>query len=236
MESSYDDKDLIDKQVRERHHREVVGGMWGEIGALQVNFLISEGLTRDHKLLDIGCGCLRGGVHLVDYLEAGNYFGVDINQSLLDAGYHVELAGAGLTTKLPFSNLRRIDRFDFSELDASFDVAIAFSVFTHVSFNAVRICLERLAPKIRAGGRLYATIFERPHDRPSHLPITHPPAGVVTHGDRDPYHYSLADMRHVAADLSWTIHPVGEFGHPRGQRMVMFRKIEDNAPGRFTRA
>ena len=224
MDSNYDDKELIDKQVREGQHRAVIGGMWDEIGPLQLSFLVSQGLARSDKVLDIGCGCLRGGVHIVGYLDPGNYFGVDINESLLQAGYHVELARAGLTGKLPFDHLRRIEGFDFSQLGASFDVAIAFSVFTHISLNAARVCLERLAPKMNAGGRFYATIFERPQEQPSHLPITHPPAGIVTHGDRDPYHYSLADMRHIAAGLPWTLHPVGEFGHPRGQRMVMFSK------------
>lgn len=224
MGAYYDEGKLIDEQVRAGYHREVVGGMWRGIGTLQFNFLVAEGLARDHKLLDIGCGCLRGGVHLVDYLDSGHYFGVDINQSLLDAGYHVELAQAGLQRKLPANHLRCIDGFDFAELDANFDIAIAFSVFTHVSLNAARVCLERLAPKMKSGGRFYATIFERPQDRPSHLPITHPPANMVTNGDKDPYHYSLADMRHIAAGLPWALHPIGEFDHPRGQRMVMFAK------------
>ena len=227
----YDDKEFVDKQVREGHHRAIVGGMWDEIGALQLSFLRAEGLTRDQKLLDIGCGCLRGGVHFVDYLEAGKYFGVDINESLLETGYRVELANSNLTEKLPRDHLRRIDGFDFSTLDADFDIAIALSVFTHISLNAVRTCLEQLAPKMKAGGRFYATIFERPHDRPSHMAIIHPPAGIITHGDRDPYHYSLADLRHVATGLPWTVHPVGDFGHPRGQRMVLFRKTNDSGFG-----
>jgi len=232
MDSNFEDKELIDKQVREGHHRAVVGGMWDEIGALQLSFLKAEGLTRDHKLLDIGCGCLRGGVYLIDHLEAGNYFGVDLHESLLEAGYRIELARAKLTEKLPFDHLRQIEGFDFSALDTDFDMAIAFSVFTHISLNAARTCLERLAPKMKVGGRFYATIFERPHERPSHVTITHPPAGVITHGDRDPYHYSLADLRHIATGLPWTIHPMGEFGHPRGQRMVLFRKIDDKGFGK----
>src|SRR6476619_314261 len=97
MDSTYDDRDLIDNEVREGRHRAVIGGMWEEIGALQLGFLVSQGLARSDKLLDIGCGCLRGGVHLVEYLDASNYYGVDINESLLQAGYQVELARAGLT-------------------------------------------------------------------------------------------------------------------------------------------
>ncbi len=227
----YENKELIDSHVRDGHHRAIVGGMWEEIGSLQLSFLKKEGLTPSQKLLDIGCGCLRGGIYFIDYLEAGNYFGVDVNESLLEVGYRVELARANLTEKLPLDHLRRIEGFDFTILDADFDVAIAFSVFTHISLNAARTCLEQLPRKIKAGGRFYATIFERPYDEPGHVSIAHP-GGITTYGDRDPYHYSLADMRHVANGLPWTVHSIGEFGHPRGQRMIMFRKSDDNGLSR----
>ena len=52
-------------------HRNSVGGMWDEIGGLQRDFVLGEGLTPDMRLLDIGCGCLRAGVHFVRYLNAG---------------------------------------------------------------------------------------------------------------------------------------------------------------------
>jgi hypothetical protein len=58
-------------------HREVVGGMWDLIGHLQFEFLIGQGLQPHHYLLDGGGGSLRGGVHLIRYLEPGHYFGVD---------------------------------------------------------------------------------------------------------------------------------------------------------------
>jgi hypothetical protein len=74
MDSNYDDKELIDKHVREGQHRAVIGGMWEEIGTLQLSFLVSQGLARSDKLLDIGCGCLRGGVYLVGYLDPGKLF------------------------------------------------------------------------------------------------------------------------------------------------------------------
>ena len=46
-------------------HREQVGGLWDEIGALQIDFLRAQGLRPGDTLLDVGCGCLRGGVHFV---------------------------------------------------------------------------------------------------------------------------------------------------------------------------
>jgi hypothetical protein len=52
-----------------------VGGMWEEIGKLQLDFLVNQGLRPTHKFLDIGCGTLRGGRHFIRYLDAGNYAG-----------------------------------------------------------------------------------------------------------------------------------------------------------------
>jgi hypothetical protein len=52
-------------------HRGFIGGLWDELGRLQVDFPVSEGLEPAHVLLDIGCGSLRGGVHLIPYLEPG---------------------------------------------------------------------------------------------------------------------------------------------------------------------
>lgn len=46
-----------------------VGGMWEEIGMLQFQFLVAQGIRAEHRLLDVGCGCLRGGIHLTGYLS-----------------------------------------------------------------------------------------------------------------------------------------------------------------------
>lgn len=56
-----------------------IGGMWEEIGQLQIDFLKSEGLLPAHRLLDIGCGTLRGGRHFIGYLDAGRYTGTELS-------------------------------------------------------------------------------------------------------------------------------------------------------------
>jgi len=55
--------------VSEGLHRSAIGGRWGELGAMQLTFMQRQGLKPEHDLLDLGCGCLRGGVHFVRYLE-----------------------------------------------------------------------------------------------------------------------------------------------------------------------
>src|SRR3954453_12915254 len=100
MESCYFDQKWVEAVVAAGRHREVGGGEWETIGRLQFEFLQREGLEPRHHLLDVGCGSLRGGVHFVRYLDPQHYFGIDMNESLLTAGYEIELANAGLCSRL----------------------------------------------------------------------------------------------------------------------------------------
>ncbi len=224
--SPYYDKGKIAHRVADGQHRGAVGDMWDEIGQLQFDLMRGQGLASHHKLLDIGCGSLRGGVHFVHYLDAGNYFGIDINQSLLDAGYDLELTDAD-RKKLPRDNLRCGSDFDFGIFDTKFDRAIALSVFTHMPFNHIRVCLERLAEVINPGGRLLASFSEIPADAPSWTDRTHQPGNVITHASSDPYHYRLSDFFHISANTPWTTHYIGNVDHPRAQRMIVFERGDD---------
>ena len=91
---------LSRSQIASGQHRVFVGDLWQEIGRLQIDFMREKGLAPHHKLLDIGCGSLRGGIHFVEFLENENYYGIDVNQSLLVAGQQ-ELMSANLLSKRP---------------------------------------------------------------------------------------------------------------------------------------
>jgi len=222
--SPYYDTANVDLSVKDGHHREVVGGMWDEIGLLQFNLMKEQGSLRpEHKLLDIGCGSLRGGVHFVHYLETGNYYGIDINQSFMDAGYERELSNTD-KDKLPLKNLQCNSDFDFEIFDTKFDMAIALSLFTHLSLNHIRVCLERLAEVMKPGGRFLASFFEFETDTPSWKDCIHQPGGIITHAFSDPYHYRFDDFVDICKVLPWKVHYVGEVKHPRAQRMIMFER------------
>lgn len=75
--------------LKEIHHLELmVGplGYWKELQNYQLNTLIKNGLKPGHKLLDLGCGPLQGGVAFIKYLDRNNYYGIDIKQESIDAG------------------------------------------------------------------------------------------------------------------------------------------------------
>lgn len=221
-ESIYDRETEAQAIVLGGQHRGFVGGLWDEIGALQKAFLINRGLKPGHKLLDVGCGCLRGGVQFVDYLDTGNYFGVDRNEALLDVGYNVELEACGLQPKLPRENLIAEADFNLHRFNVIFDYALAVSVFTHISFNRIRVCLERLTSVMAVGSRFYATYFPAPEDAPISEPIQHVRGGVTTYADRDPFHYRSDDFVHAVKALPWRVENIGDWGHPRDQHILCF--------------
>ncbi len=135
--------------------KEAVGGMWDVIGPFQLENLKRHGLRPHHTLLDIGCGSLRGGLHLIRYLDRGHYWGTDLSPKLLDSGRRF-LAEEGLEDKLP--RLMLAQDFLFRELDgARFDFVQAFGLFTDVPVESVESCFNNLHRVLAPGGRFYAT-------------------------------------------------------------------------------
>ena len=226
-DSYYEDEKFVHQRVAVGEHRRVIGGMWEQIGQLQRDFLIAEGLMAEHSVLDVGCGSLRGGVYLIPYLEPAKYWGVDLNQSLLEAGWEREIVPAGLQDRQPRSQLVCLQDFEFNRLGQTFDFAIAISVFTHMNLNKIRRCLARLAPALTQGGRLYATFFEVPDSQDREESCVQKWGGVKTSSVSDPFHYRLSDFEFAVHGSGLSVTYYGDWGHPRNQKMVLFSKQQE---------
>ena len=222
--SSYYDKEAVATAVARGEHREVIGSMWDEIGGLQLDFLRAHGLTPEHTLLDIGCGSLRLGIRAVEFLAPEKYWGTDLNQVLLDAGYQNEILPAGLAGKLPRSQLVMDEEFTFRGIPRSIDFAIATSVFTHLPLNHMRLCLANLARHVTSPCTFLFTIFMPPPGLSVTETHRQQPGGKATHPHRDPYHYLIADVHHAAIETPWAIEFIGDWNHPRNQKMVKATK------------
>ena len=225
--NKYTNPALVAAEIEAGNHRQFVGGLWEQIGRHQFDFLRDNGLTPDQKVLDVGCGCLRVGVHLVEYLDPENYYGIDQSKALLDAGFDVELPMVRLQHKLPRANLACNAGFDATMFDVQFDVAFAQSVFTHLPINHLKLALCRLATVVSPGGVFYATIFLTPEAHPWVEPLFHPALGRSSFAAKDPFHYSADDVRHCASGPFWTCEIIGDWGHARGQSMVKFVRRSD---------
>lgn len=211
-------RELTEDDVSKKAHRAFVGGMWEEIGKLQFEFMRHVGLKPEHKLLDIGCGCLRGGLHFINYLENGNYFGLDINSSLINAG-KVEMLEAGLSFKNP--NLLVDDSFSIEKFNQKFDFMISVSLFTHLPLDIIQICLSKVRENLKPAGQHYSTFFQAPNSAHTEN-IRQEPGGIVTKCNSDPFHYSVDEIASAAesAGLNFTMY--GDWQHPRNQKMASF--------------
>jgi SAM-dependent methyltransferase len=214
-------RELTPAEIAQGCHRDAVGGRWEEIGRLQLDFLIAQGLQPSDRLLDVGCGCLRAGLHFIRYLEPGHYFGIDRNASLLEAAGRVELARAGLADRRP--HLLVNERFELGRFGQTFRFALANSVFTHLPLNAIERCLVNVGAVLEPGGRFFASYLEAP--RPRYLDDLHHPDGIVSHSDRNPYHYHLSAFEHLAAGLPLRVERQPDWGHPRKLAMLIFTRL-----------
>ena len=218
--SNYYNQTAMADAVERGEHRHVIGGMWDEIGDLQLTFLQANGLKPESTLLDIGCGSLRLGVRAAAYLDPANYWGTDLNPVLLEAGYEREIVPAGLSSQLPRSNLIADEEFTFPGVPSHIDFAIATSVFTHLPFNYMRLCIANLGRHVVSPCTFFFTVFVPPNGLSVTESHRQPVGGKVTHPHRDPYHYSVADLQHAAAETPWSIDFIGDWNHPRNQMMV----------------
>jgi SAM-dependent methyltransferase len=191
------------------------------MGRHQLDFLVAQGLAPSHRFLDVGCGSLRAGRHLVSYLDPGNYYGLDVNLPVIEAGYERELT-ASQRERLPEGNLRATDRF-FADFGVEFDMAIAQSVFSHLSLNHLRLCLWRVGRVMRPGGTFFVTFFERGDD----FPIDGVDDDRSLHTERNNYWYYRGDMEWATERTPWEFRYHGDWNHPRGQRMVAYTRTGD---------
>ena len=214
--NSYYVRQLTAAEIAAGEHRNFVGGLWQEIGDLQFEFLMRNGLAAHHTLIDIGCGALRCGIPIIRYLDCGKYFGLDINSSLIEAA-RSELANEGLTNKHP--QLLVNEKFDFARFGVHFDFAIAQSIFTHLDAQLISQCLGELHKVLKPDGKFFATFFRAPSS--GHTgPIRHEPDGVVTNFDADPFHVSFSELEQLATITGFSARLIGDWNHPRGQQML----------------
>jgi SAM-dependent methyltransferase len=127
------------------------------------------GLQPHHRVLDVGCGIGRVAIPLTQYLSPpGAYEGFDpvaksirYCQARISPSYpHFRFQVADLYNKTYNPRGRYRDaEFRFPYDDASFDVAFAASVFTHLLPAGTERYVAETARVLKPGGRFFATFF-----------------------------------------------------------------------------
>ncbi len=147
-------RQVMADDVKRKSARAAVGTpseeRWLALGKLQFDYLSQHGLASHHRMLEIGCGNLRAGWRFIEFLDPGNYTGVDISPEILFAAQQT-IADRQLQDKVPSLFLVAGSRLGF--LPAGyFDVAHAHSVFSHCPLDVIEATLVEVKPLLVVGG------------------------------------------------------------------------------------
>lgn len=191
----------------ERDPQQAVGCFWDELGQLQFDYLVANGMQPHHTLLDRSCGNLRGGRHAIRYLASGHYTGLDLSASALAAGRSL-LEEEGLAHKEP--RLIQNDDLTFREVaDDTFDFLLAQSVFTHLKPPHIEECFAHVGRVLGPESVFFFTYGKR--DR------------YVKVSVKD-FGYPFSFFEEQAARHGFEVRERDDYDHPRGQVMVEMRR------------
>ncbi|MGB8413140.1 MAG: class I SAM-dependent methyltransferase [Candidatus Binatus sp.] len=148
----------------------------------------------------------------IEYLEEGNYLGLDSEKRLIRLGIKKELGRELMRRKSPQFVVS--GSFEFEKFSKRPDFAIAQSLFTHLVESDIRLCLEKMRRFINPGGRFYATYFIADG---SHVK----PGSSRSHSHRG-FQYPRAMVENFGARAGWRPKYIGDWGHPVNQMMVEY--------------
>ena len=202
----------LELPIGSEHYRAYVGPpeKYDLISANQFVLLVQLGLREHHKLLDIGCGSLRGGRLFIPYLLPKNYYGTEPNQWLIDQGIKANLGQSIIDIKKPhFSNN---SEFLLDEFNTTFDYILAQSIFSHASQNQIRKCLM-MANKVMDEKSIFVATFVMSDKNSDADSWTYPE--VVT--------YTLDFMKELASKNNLILEKL-DYKHPNNQTWIKITK------------
>lgn len=124
---------------------------WGLSGETQLELLRNESLRPDNCVLEIGCGSLNAAIPIINYLDKGNYAGIEPKSSL------IEVVKSSISAdKEPVFLYNK--HFDLTEQCKLFDYVIGHSVFSHAPQWQFIQCLHNIVPFLKKNCKLYFSL------------------------------------------------------------------------------
>ena len=199
---------------------DLIGGDPETLGPWQLSLMRQYGLQPRHRLLDLGSGTLRGGLHFIRFLDQGNYVGVEPLAKLVDIGRDL-LRKTDLENKCPLlGGFEVLDEMD------GVDYALTQSVINHLDSEGVEQTVNRIAAALKPGGFWITTgVFTEDVDgvRTGELHSWRPNEWVVSRIGRSWFERVLSERG--LSIIEWT-----DIQHPRGQEVVIISKpLNDSA-------
>ncbi len=148
----------------DKHYRAYIGPplQYDFMGATQFRLLCSLGLRAHHQVLDLGCGSLRAGRFLINYLEPGNYCGIEPNQWLIDEGIKEQVGDSLIAIKKPRFDTN--SEFNTAVFGQKFDFIIAQSIFSHTGNDLIPGALSNIYGSLNDNGIALLTFIKGEKD------------------------------------------------------------------------
>jgi len=213
-----------DREKRNRHALVGNPDVWKMKRNFQINFLKANGLQPYHKLFDLGCGTLRGGIPIIQYLDKGGYTGFDIREIVI-AEAKKELASEHLVHKTP--ELLYGNSVLEVSTDSRYDFIWAFSVLIHLSEDKLREVMTFAAKQLKPDGAFFANvnIGEREMSKWLNYPLIWRSAA---------FWQEIALQYGLRAEFMGTIRDLGhESGNEDQDQQVMLRFRLIETPGTY---
>lgn len=129
--------------------------LWEMKRDFQIKFLISKGLKPENLFLEIGCGTLRGGIPVINYLNSEKYWGIESRANVLEEA-EKEVVDSNMEGKKPTLILPRT--MDTQSADLKFDFIWAFSVLIHMSNPILEENIKMISQHLSKDGVFYANV------------------------------------------------------------------------------
>ncbi len=185
--------------------------LWDDYGDWQLDALRKVGLQPHHRLLDVGCGAMRLGLSAVEYLDNGNYFGIDAFPPYISVARELAIrTGIKKTFSLLVSGDFAVDQFN-----TRFDYANAQSVFTHLSGAECDRCMAAIRRVMKPDSIfLFTYLIGAPRTQGLLYSAVQPMRRFAM---TDPDFFSELGKRHGA------IFEKLDIAHPSGQQVGLYR-------------
>lgn len=191
----------------------VVGSAWAQ--------MLAHFLPPQARVLDIGCGCAKVARFLATDARVATYLGFDPIAVAIEWDRRYVLPVTGPRFEFVHVDLYSAeynpqgtvdpDAFRFPAEDASRDLAIASSLFTHLLEPTARHYLREAARVLVPGGRLVLSLH------------TEPPEGQQYAGDEARIDVTLPYFLELAADAGFRLHE--DLGSLCGQHALVLERV-----------
>jgi hypothetical protein len=134
---------------------------WDSMGRHQFDVLVEEGLGKESSLLDVGCGCLRGGLYFIDWIGKKNYYGIEPYKEVLLEGLDYVEADTVADVNWREENFKSNEDLNIGLFRRKFDFVLYQSIFTHTGPKLMREAFRSLNTHL-GEGTAYLTILLKP--------------------------------------------------------------------------